>query len=203
VAEESGAQSSLESSPYALVDDARGRWSKRPPAYRWVLPRPTSYRRPLPRPGEDVWWDVLEVVAGALALLSDRRCWTGKDVRAARGFVDWSKRKGVWRKAPEKHGCDARNAGAVQWTGLGALERAAHDPDGLAVQLSLEVARRAARGRPLPLVEELEGWRGMMGVLRKVLERARKAADGWERKRRRRRKRRSETRVSDRSKRAA
>jgi hypothetical protein len=188
-----------ESSLHALAEECRDRWRKAP-ALRWVLGRQTSYRHALPPADHDGWWDALEAAAGALALLSNRRVWTDHDVRAAQGFVKWGKRRHGWKGCLSKHGCDATNPRAVRWTALGAMERASDDPDGLGVVLALEVARRAACGRPLALVEEQEGYRGIMRVLRRVVERLWKVVEGCgsrRRRKRRRRGRRSETRVSD------
>jgi hypothetical protein len=181
----------------ALVEELRGQW-RRPPSYAWVLGRRSSHKAALPPPEHDAWWDALEAAEGALGLLADKRCWTGKDVRAAVGFARWGKRRAAWRPAMSRHGVDSLNERAVKWTALGALEKASGCPDGAGVQLALEVARRAAKGRPLALVEELEGYQGMMGVLRRVVGRIRRVVEGaCRRRRKRRRGARLETRVSN------
>ncbi len=133
--------------------------------YEWAVGRTSSFRIRLPAREDPAWWDAHEVIAGAEALLRDRRVWVRTVKHDFRAGLRFSRKKPGKKKA-----CEPRHRRVVQWTAMGAMERSGHpSPNGPGVTLALELSRIAARGLPLGLVEETGGRVAVLWVLRRVL----------------------------------
>ena len=104
------------------------------------------------------WWDVLACLEYAKNLLEDSHLWSTKS-RGARRYST--------KHPPAKRSCSPLHRRAVKWSATGAIERGAGDTYAPAVVLALDVIRRIAR-RPLCLVEEERGYRGMMSALERA-----------------------------------